>query len=131
MAGWLRRLLGDREERAAEQYLTGQGMRILARGLRSRRGELDLVALDGDAVVFVEVKTRLDQQAGHPVEAVGPNKQRKLTELALEFLKKHKLLDRSARFDIVAITWPADRKEPTIEHFRNAFEAVGRFQMFA
>ena len=44
MAGWLRRLLGDRGERAAEQYLTGQGMRILARGLRSRRGELDIVA---------------------------------------------------------------------------------------
>ena len=131
MVGWLRRLLGDRGERTAEQYLTRQGMRILARGLRSRRGELDLVALDGNQVVFVEVKTRLDHHAGHPVEAVGPQKQHKLTELALEFLKKHKLLDRPARFDVVAITWPEPQKEPTIEHFRNAFEAAGRFQMFA
>jgi putative endonuclease len=131
MAGWFRRLLGDRGEKAAEQYLKGQGLRILKRSLRSRRGELDLVALDGRQIVFVEVKTRLDHDAGHPVEAVGLDKQRKLTELALAFLKKHGLLDSPARFDIIAITWPADAKEPTIEHFRNAFEPPGRFQMFA
>jgi putative endonuclease len=131
MPGFLKRLLGDRGERTAERYLAGQGMRILARGLRSRRGELDLVALDAQQIVFVEVKTRLDHHAGHPVEAVGPDKQRKLTELALAFLKKHKLLDRPARFDVVAITWPEGQTEPKIEHFRNAFEAAGRFQLFA
>lgn len=131
MAGWLRRCLGNRGERVAEQYLVKQGLRVLARRLRSRRGELDLVALDGQQVVFVEVKTRLDHRAGHPVEAVGPDKQRKLTELALEFLKKHRLLGQPARFDIVAITWPENQREPKIEHFRNAFEAAGRFQMFA
>ena len=131
MLGMIRRLLGNRGERAAERYLAGLGYRIVARGLRGRRGELDLVALDGRQVVFVEVKTRLDHAAGHPVEAVGPDKQRKLTELALEFLKKHKLLEHAARFDIVAITWPDGQREPEIEHFRNAFEPPGRFQMFA
>ena len=131
MAGWIRRLLGNRGEQAAERHLKAQGLRILKRGLRTRRGELDLVALDGRQVVFVEVKTRLDHDAGHPVEAVGLDKQHKITELALAFLKKHGLLDSPARFDVVAVTWPENQKEPTIEHFRNAFEPPGRFQMFA
>ena len=131
MPGLFRRWLGDRGERAAERHLAAQGLRILKRGLRSRRGELDLVALDGRQVVFVEVKTRFDHAAGHPVEAVGIEKQRKLTDLALAFLKKHKLLGYSARFDIVAITWPEGQEEPTIQHYRNAFDASGRFQLFA
>jgi putative endonuclease len=133
MAGfpWLRRLLGNRGERAAERFLSSRGLRIIARGLRTRRGELDLVALDGRQVVFIEVKTRLDHQAGHPAEAVDAAKQRKLVALALQFLKKHGLLDHSARFDIVAVTWPADRAEPVIEHYRNAFESPDRFQMFS
>ena len=131
MLGFVRRMLGNRGEQAAERFLTGLGYRIVARGLRSRRGELDLVAIDGRTVVFIEVKTRLDHTAGHPVEAVGPDKQKKLTELALAFLKKHKLLEHSARFDIVAITWPENQKEPTIDHYRNAFEPPGRFQMFS
>jgi putative endonuclease len=131
VASWMPRWLGNRGESAAEQYLIAQGFRILRRGLRTRRGELDLVALDGRQLVFVEVKTRLDHLAGHPAEAVGLDKQRKLTQLALEFLKKHGLLEHSARFDVVAITWPKNQAEPTVEHFRNAFEPPGRFQMFA
>jgi putative endonuclease len=131
IANWMRRWLGSRGERAAEDYLVALGYRILFRGHRSRRGELDLVALDGKQLVFVEVKTRTGHEAGHPVEAVGPEKQRKLTELALAFLKKHKLLDHSARFDVVAITWPQDRKEPAVQHYRNAFEPTAKFQMFA
>jgi putative endonuclease len=106
-------------------------MRVIGRGLRSRRGELDLVAVDGRQVVFVEVKTRQNHRTGHPLEAVGPEKQLKLTALALEFLKKHKLLECSARFDVVAVTWPPGKGEPVIEHVRNAFEPPGRFQMFA
>lgn len=131
MVAWFRRLLGNRGERAAERFLSQQGFRILARGLRSRIGELDLVAVEGRQIVFVEVKTRAHHLAGHPVEAVDSAKQRKLTALALAYLKKHRLLNQSARFDVVAITWPESSEEPTIEHFRNAFEPTGRFQMFA
>jgi putative endonuclease len=127
----MRRWLGSRGETEAEKYLAARGFRILRRGLRSRRGELDLVALDGRQVVFVEVKTRLDHLAGHPAEAVGPEKQRKISLLALEFLKKHGLLEHPARFDVVAITWPSGQEKPIIEHFKNAFEPPGRFQMFA
>jgi putative endonuclease len=58
-------------------------------------------------------------------------KQRRLTELALHFLQKHRLLDRPARFDILALSWPGDQREPAVAHYHNAFEAVGRFQMYS
>jgi putative endonuclease len=128
--GILNRLLGDRGERAAAKYLRARGYRILARQSRSRIGEIDLIALDGDTVVFVEVKTRTSQQAGHPAEAVTFAKQRQLTRAALAWLKRHDMLECRCRFDIVAITWQ-ERNRPLIEHFPNAFEAVGEGQMYS
>ncbi|HKI16449.1 MAG TPA: YraN family protein [Isosphaeraceae bacterium] len=124
---FLNRLLGDRGERAAARYLRRQGMRIWLRGYRTRTGEIDLIARDGDTLVFIEVKSR---RQGVPVEAVTPEKQRRITSAALGFLHRHKLLDERCRFDVVAIVWPDDRQPPRIEHYRNAFEAVGRGQMF-
>jgi putative endonuclease len=53
-----------------------------------------------------------------------------LTRLALYYLQEHRLLNHPARFDVLAISWPADRKQPDIVHHVGAFEAVGRFQMF-
>ena len=94
-------------------------------------GELDLVAVDGRTIVFIEVKTRSSHDAGHPAEAVGTEKQRRITNLALIYLKRHGLLENPARFDVMAITWPEGARKPTIEHIRNAFEAIGRGQMFS
>jgi putative endonuclease len=121
------RLLGDRGERVAARYLRKQGMRVLLRGFRTPDGEIDLIARDGDTLVFVEVKAR---RQGVPAEAVTPEKQRRITLAALRFLRAHRLLEQRCRFDVVAIVWPDDRREPRIEHIRNAFEAVGRGQMF-
>jgi putative endonuclease len=92
---------------------------------------MDLVAVDGRTIVFVEVKTRQSHDAGHPADAVDAEKQRRLTRLALAYLKQHDLLDCPARFDVVAVTWPSDAKRPAIEHYPNAFEAVGIGQMFS
>jgi len=128
--GILNRLLGNRGERAAAKYLKRQGFRILARQSRSRIGEIDLIALDGDTIVFIEVKTRSSHAAGHPSEAVTPAKQKQLTRAALVWLKHRRLLDQRGRFDVVAITW-SDGRPPVIEHYRNAFEAVGTSQMFS
>jgi putative endonuclease len=125
------RPLGKRGEQAAETFLKGQGYRILARGETSRIGELDLVALDGRTVVFVEVKTRQSQEAGGPEQAVDEAKQRRLTRLAVTFLKRHGLLEHAARFDVIAVTWPEDRRRPRIEHFKNAFEAAGRWEFYS
>jgi putative endonuclease len=58
-------------------------------------------------------------------------KQRRLTNLALHFLQQHRLLDHAARFDVLAVSWPEDRREPVIVHYPHAFEAVGRFQMYS
>lgn len=127
---WLRRLfakktLGQRGEAAAAKFLRRRGYKILARGEHFGRNELDLVVLDRKkTIVFVEVKTRQRADMGHPSEAVDALKQRKLTRLAQAFLKRHGLERLAARFDIIAITWPAERRRPTIEHIENAFEAV-------
>jgi putative endonuclease len=125
------RTLGQRGEAAAASFLKRLGYKIVARGQRSGLGEIDLVAVEGRTVVFVEVKTRVSQDAGNPAEAVGRDKERRLTRLALGYLKRHDLLEHPARFDIVAVTWPAGQRRPRIEHVKNAFEAVGRGQMFS
>ena len=83
-----------------------------------------LIAVDGRTVVFVEVKTRSAHDAGHPAEAVDYDKQRRLTRAASAYRKRHDLLETAARFDVIAITWPAGKGQPVIEHFKNAFEAT-------
>jgi putative endonuclease len=125
------RSLDQRGERAAGRYLRRLGYKIVACRDRGKLGELDLVAVDGRTIVFVEVKTRCSHDAGHPAEAVGPEKQRRLTRLALAYLKRHELLEFAARLDVVAITWPDSAQKPVIEHIRNAFEAVGRGLLFS
>jgi putative endonuclease len=127
--GWLTRLLGDEGERIAARHLKQLGYRILARQARSRLGEIDLIALDGDSIVFVEVKSRRDEREGSPGEAVDRRKQVKLTQLALAWLKKKGLLGRRARFDVVAIRWDANRK-PIVSHSKSAFEAADLGQMY-
>ena len=123
--------LGRRGEDAAARYLRKRGYVIVARGHRDSIGELDLVAVDGRTVVFIEVKTRTTHDAGHPADAVDEAKQRRLTRLALAYLKRHDLLECRARFDVVAVTWPANNGRPTIEHFQHAFEAVGFEGMYS
>jgi len=107
---------------------------LMTSGLRSARdkaGELDIVAVDGRTIVFVEVKTRTSDVAGRPIEAVDEDKQQRLTRLALRYLKRHDLLEKRWRFDVVAVTWPENRRRPVIEHFENAFQPADVGQMFS
>ncbi|HVS38181.1 MAG TPA: YraN family protein, partial [Gemmataceae bacterium] len=66
-----------------------------------------------------------------PALSVDAAKQRRLTRLALYYLRRYRLLDYPARFDVVVVTWPANRREPRIDHYPQAFEAVGRGQMYS
>ncbi|MFL5331142.1 MAG: YraN family protein [Gemmataceae bacterium] len=125
-----RRLFGDKAERAAASFLRKAGCRILARNVRLPGGELDIIALDRDILVFAEVRSTECSDVSRPAESVDIVKQKKLTELALAYLQKHRLLGRMCRFDVLAVSWPAKCKVPVIEHYANAFEATGRFQMF-
>ena len=123
---WDRRLpLGRRGENAAARYLRRLGYIIVARSQRDAIGEIDVVAVDRRTIVFVEVKTRATHDAGHPADAVDEDKQRRLTRLALSYLKRHDLLECKSRFDVVAVTWPDGDKRPMIEHYKDAFEAIG------
>jgi len=126
--------LGEDGEAIAARYLGRQGMHVIVKRYRNRFGELDLVAIDRRTIVFVEVKTwRQSPDSGsdqNPAEAVDSEKQQRLARAALSFLKQYQLLECSARFDVVSISW-ADRSDrPQIRHFVHAFEPVGFGQFF-
>ncbi len=131
MRGWWARTFGNRGERRAARFLKRLGYAIIARQYSNRFGEVDIIARDGDCLVFVEVKTRKDSAAGHPAEAVNSAKQRQLTRVALAYLKQHRLLETRSRFDVIAIVWPQNSRTPHVEHFQNAFPPVGEGQMFS
>lgn len=128
--GWVYKLFGNRGERVAARYLKRHGYRILARNVRNAQGEIDLIAFIDETLVFVEVKTRHSQTAGHPAEAVGAHKQKQLTRTALAWLKERQLLNRRCRFDVIAITWEPGAA-PRIDHLIHAFEATGYGQLFS
>lgn len=116
--------LGRRGEELAAGHLRRRGYRILATNARSRLGEIDIVAEapGGECpLVFVEVKTRRSAAFGSPLEAVGPDKQRRLARLAEAWRQEHpELAHRPCRLDVIGITLPRDG-EPVIEHIEAAF----------
>jgi putative endonuclease len=116
----LRQIFGKRGEDIAEQFLRKAGYKLVERNYRCAAGEVDLIALDGRVIVFVEVKTRSGDRFGNPLEAVEWRKQRKIVRAAQFFLSQKGLHQRDARFDVVGISWPGE--EPMVEHIKNAFE---------
>jgi putative endonuclease len=113
--------LGRRGEDVAARYLRGIGYRIVGRREKILRGDIDIVALDDRTVVFVEVRSRSDTAHGHPAETVGFQKQRRITDLANAYIRRHRLQDCSVRIDVVAVTFGDG--EPVVEHYQNAFDS--------
>lgn len=113
------RPLGPEGEDAASEYLRKKGYKIIARNLRLKGGELDIVAQDGRTLVFVEVKTRRSEAFGGPAEAVDPRKREKMRSLALRYVSSLKE-EPAARFDVVSITYEGGNR--LIEHITDAFE---------
>ncbi len=112
------RSVGTQYEDAATEYLQSKGYEILARNFHARKGEIDIVARDGDTIVFVEVKYRKsDREYGGPLAAVGKSKQQRIHYAALHYIARNRIDEFSPfRFDVIAIT-------PTcIQHYKNAFE---------
>ncbi len=128
---WWRRWFGRRSERAAARFLRARGYRIVAVNEQDRRGEIDLLALDGRTLVVVEVRSTAGDDLDRAAASVDLAKQRRLTEAALRFLTRRRLLGRVAvRFDVLAVSWPPAAKSPTFHHIPHAFEAVGKFQFY-
>lgn len=112
--------LGARGEDAAVAYLLRSGMEILDRNWRNGRGELDIIALDGDALVFCEVKTRRTEARGSAEDAVSPAKQRQLIRIARAYLAGTGLDDCPVRFDVIAIRLLSEERA-LLRHHRAAF----------
>jgi len=112
--------LGVSGEALAEDHLRGLGYQIVERDVRTPLGQLDLVAMDGKTLVFVEVKTRAGQGYGLPQEAVDAKKIRKLRQLGLYYLKirPHR---GSVRFDVVGLT-VSDGRLVRVDHIKNAID---------
>jgi putative endonuclease len=127
---WRTPSLGERGEQRAARYLRRKGYKVIATRRRTRFCEIDVIAVDGDTVVFAEVKTRRSVAAGRPALAVDALRRRRMTRAATAFLKSHQLLQCPARFDIVEVVWPADARQPAIMHHTNAFPAEGSGQFF-
>ncbi|CCG04611.1 YraN family protein [Blastococcus saxobsidens] len=112
--------LGVHGERIAVAFLADLGLRVLDRNWRCREGELDIVARDGDALVFCEVKTRRGTGYGQPVEAVTQAKSRRIRVLAQRWLAAHDEHAPEVRFDVVGVLVRPERPA-LVTHLRAAF----------
>ena len=118
--------LGKAGEELALTFLQGRGYKILARNYRKPFGEVDIIADDDGTLVFVEVKTRAGTGFGPPFEAVTQRKQMQMSKVALEYIGRHGMTDRPARFDVVGILFAAigspAAATPQVELLQDAFD---------
>ncbi|GAB3410986.1 YraN family protein [Schumannella luteola] len=112
--------LGRRGERIAEEHLIRSGIRVVDRNWRCSIGEIDLVARDGDDVVFVEVKTRRGIGYGHPLEAITPVKLARLRRLAGAWCAAHPEVRGAVRIDAIGIVAARDTA-PVVEHLQGVY----------
>ena len=115
-----RQQFGKESESLAVRYLKKNGYKILEQNYRNKLGEIDIIAKEKGTLVFVEVKARKTHVFGNPKWAVTPKKQRKISMVALYYLKATKQIHVKARFDVVALSSAKDN--PQTEIIKNAFE---------
>ena len=113
-----RQALGIEGENRAVDELESRGFAILARRYRTRHGEIDIVARDGETIVFVEVKVKDTAEFGSAAEAVGARKQRRIVSMAVDYLARNRLATKPCRFDVVAIDGTV------LTYYRGAFAAA-------
>jgi len=100
-----------------------RGYAVLARGYRTKYGEIDIVARDGETTVFVEVKTRAGDEYGGAAAAVTQRKQRRVAQMAVDYLSRHNLHDTPCRFDVVTVD-VIEGQAPIVEVYPHAFESA-------
>lgn len=111
--------LGRQGEEIAAAYLEEKGLRVLERNYRTPMGEIDIVAEDGEVLVFCEVKTRADLEFGPPEAAITEWKRRQMRRMAAIYLADRGIEEHLCRFDVVAVIVSAEGR--TITHFPEAF----------
>ena len=120
------KVLGAFGESLATEYLTEYGYRVLERNFSCRTGEIDIIAMQEDAVVFIEVKTRSSEKYGLPSEAVSITKQGRMVKTALYYLQKNRLLDYMCRFDVIEIIVDEENNNH-INLIKDAFQYSGKY----
>jgi len=119
----LRQQIGQTAEDIAVDFLRAQGLEILQRNYRRRRGELDVIAREGDVLAIVEVRTRSSRKYGGAAVSVDGRKQRRIVQAATQLLQQHKALARMrVRFDVIVVSDMGGQR-PSIEWIRHAFGA--------
>lgn len=118
-----RQSLGKLGENLACAALQQRGYAIIATRYRTKAGEIDIVARDGETLVFVEVKARAGDDFGGAAAAVTAWKQRKVALMAMDYLARHRIDDQPCRFDVVTVD-VADGQPPRIEVYTNAFDSA-------
>lgn len=111
--------IGNICEDTAVGFLKECGYKILERNYRTPLGEIDVIAKDGNAIVFIEVKSRSSSLFGPPCLRITKKKKRHIINTALSYLKRYKLIDNESRIDIVSIS--LDKEDGGIELIKNAF----------
>ena len=117
-----RQALGKWGEARAVAELERRGYAVLRRRYRTRHGEIDIVARDGDTIVFVEVKVKETAEFGTAADAVTARKQRRLVSMAIDYMARNRLANQPCRFDVVAIDGAGDEAAVTV--YRGAFAAI-------
>ena len=112
--------LGKFGEELALRKIKRLGYKKIVRNFRCPLGEVDIIARDGDTLVFLEIKTRKGRSIGYAKEAVNARKKRQISKVALAYMKSRDCSDLRARFDVVATSLA--RGKPEIEVIMNAFE---------
>lgn len=117
----LRQILGKQGEMSAAKYLKDKGYTVVTQNYRCTYGEVDIIAKDGETIVFVEVKTRSSKAFGTPLAAVDYRKQQQISKTAFAYIEEQRLGDLDARFDVISII----KKKGTqvqIDHIIDAFD---------
>jgi putative endonuclease len=116
-----RQRLGKIGEQAVAKFLKKYGYKILAQNYRCKLGEIDIIAKDGQVLVFIEVKTRSGTSYGSPAAAVTIRKQRQISKAAQCYLAEHSLFESPARFDVVSVLCDHNNNHH-FDHINNAFD---------
>ena len=142
MFHWIRKWLRQGHEPAhlisgrwgegqAVRFLKANGYRILGRRVRvGKHDELDVIAGYGEMLVFVEVKTRKNEQYGRPFSSVGKEKRKRLSRAAVRYLKRSKIKPPYIRFDVIEVVGQPDGDSPEIRHIENAFPLDPAFKLW-
>jgi putative endonuclease len=112
--------LGRSGESVALEYLKAKKYKIVEKGFRFLRGEIDIIAYDGRTLVFVEVKTRKSVKFSQPEESITPAKRKQLRKVAQGYLLRRNIQDVECRFDVLSLTFD-DLEGYTVKHISDAF----------